>query len=61
MGQERPLAISFQLVIDESKRLAAEIEIVWDDGSTSFKRVSANERLTLHFEDLAREAKEKKA
>jgi hypothetical protein len=57
MLSKRPLAMSFQLVIDERKRLAAEIEIVWDDGSTLFKRLDANERLTLHFEDLAKEKK----
>lgn len=51
MASDKPLAMSFQLVIDDKKRLAAEIEIVWSDGSTTFKRVGANERFTLHFED----------
>lgn len=48
----RPLAISFQLVIDQHKRLAAELEIVFEDGSVVNKTLPANERLTIHFDDL---------
>ena len=47
----KPLAMSLQLVLDERKRLSAEIEIVWEDGSTTAKRIPANERFTIHFDD----------
>lgn len=48
----KPLAMSFQLVIDERKRLCAEIEVVWENGETTLKRIDANERFTVHFDDL---------
>lgn len=53
----KPLAMSVQLVINERKRLSMEIEIVFDDGSTSFKRLDVNERTTIHFDDLIPEIK----
>jgi hypothetical protein len=53
----KPLAMSVQLVINEHKRLSMEIEIVFDDGSTSYKRLDVNERTTIHFDDLAPEIK----
>lgn len=57
MGSDRPLAMSFQLIIDDRKRLCAEIEVVWESGETTFKRIDANERLTLHFDDLLPDAR----
>lgn len=45
----KPLAMSFQLVMDKKRRLAAEVEIVFEDGSTATKRVPANERMTFFF------------
>lgn len=48
-----PLALSFQLVIGPDKRLHAELEIVMEDGSLVSKTLPANERVTIHFEDLA--------
>jgi hypothetical protein len=53
----KPLAMSVQLVINERKRLSMEIEIVFEDGSISFKRLDVNERTTIHFDDLVPEAK----
>ena len=47
----KPLAFSFQLVIDAEKRLAAEIEIVYDDGTVVNRTVPANERFTVHFDE----------
>ena len=57
MASDKPIAMSFQLVLDEKRRLAAEVEVIWADGSTTLKRIGANERVTLHFEDLEKEAK----
>lgn len=45
------LALSFQLLLDEHKRLAAEVEIVTSEGETILKRIPANERLTLFFDE----------
>lgn len=50
----KPLAMTFQLVIKD-KRLHAEVEIVFDDGSTVCRILPANERLTIHFEDLIKD------
>ena len=50
----KPLAMSFQLVLgQDDRRLYAEIEIVYEDGSTAFRRVPANNRVTLHFDEVA--------
>jgi hypothetical protein len=51
----KPLAMSFQLVIKD-QRLHAEVEIVLEDGSTIFKVLPANERLTIHFDDLVKQS-----
>lgn len=48
----KPLAMSFQLVINENKRLVAEIEIVYDDGSTVFRKIPANGRMVIHFDEV---------
>lgn len=47
----RPISMSFQLVMDENKRLSAEIEIITADGTIVSRRVSANERHTIHFDE----------
>lgn len=51
----KPLAMSFQLVLN-GKRLHAEIEIVMDDGTVISRLLPANEKLTIHFDDLTKEA-----
>lgn len=48
--------MSFQLVLDEHRRLAAEVEIVFEDGSTVIKRLPANERMTFYFNEKDLEA-----
>jgi len=51
----KPLAMTIQFVLSqEDRRMYAEIEIVLEDGSIVSKMIPANERLTLHFEDLAK-------
>jgi len=51
----RPLSLTFQLVLDEHKQLATEIEVIYEDGQILTKRLPANERMTLYFADLAGE------
>ena len=54
----RPLAISVQMVMDCNRRLCAEIEVVFEDGETILKKLPANTRLTLHFDELRQEAED---
>lgn len=48
----KALAMSFKLVIDDNKRLCAEIEIVYEDGTTVFRKVPANSRAVIHFDEV---------
>ena len=56
----KPLAMSLQLVLDERKRLSAEIEIVFSSGDTILRRIDANEKITLFFEDFEKEVLKEK-
>lgn len=47
-----PIAFSLQLILDEHKRLQAEVEIVYENGSTTLRHIPVNEKLTIFFEDL---------
>lgn len=57
----KPLAMSLQLVLDEHKRLKAEIEVVFEDGTTVLRQIDANARLTVHFDDLLEEGADARA
>lgn len=50
----KALAMSFQLVIKDN-RLHAEVEVVLEDGTTVARTLPANERLTIHFDDLVKQ------
>lgn len=54
-NSNHPLAMSIQLVITKEKRLAIELELVMEDGTVINRTISANEKLTIHFDQLVNE------
>lgn len=52
----KPLAVQFRLVIDDHKRLAYEVEFIFDNGVTVLRKIDANTPQIIHFEDLQRDA-----
>lgn len=55
----KPLAMNLRLVVNAQKRLACEAEILFDDGTSVLRQITINETMTIFFEDLEREAREK--
>lgn len=51
----RPLAVQIRIVIDVNKRLAAEMEFIFENGSTVIKTVDVNTPHIFHFEDIEKE------
>jgi hypothetical protein len=47
----RPISMSVQVVMDEHKRLSIEIEVVTASGDIVSRRVDANTRHTIFFDE----------